>query len=143
MTPADRIIDACRRVTDKGFKVARGSYGVGLNAKKKWAPLRRAKKCLCPLGALVAVEKPAPGRYGTVPEAVGSLLSVDMGWVLEFQATFDRVAIGLEGPGADAARAVLSWLADRSREAPPAAASPSAPEGSGAEEPAPPPSLSP
>lgn len=119
MTTVERIQAACSRVIAKGYTVQPGKYGIRWNDKqKRWAPMRHAQKCMCPLGALVVVEQPSPGAHATAPFAARVLLGVDIGWIADFQVTLDGVLSGLDGAGADAARQMLTWLEQQSLGAP-------------------------
>lgn len=107
----ERIVAACEKARAKGYRVVPGTWGVGWNAKtNKWAPLKTARKCLCPIGALVLAEQPSVGRFHTVPEAAAVLLGVQASWMLDFQSVFDGV-VAFGDEGASAARAVLHYLA--------------------------------
>ncbi len=125
-----RLQAACERVIAKGYAIYPGHYGIAYDGKRKrWTPVRNAGKRMCPIGAVVLVEQPGPGQHWSVPAAASALLGVDLEWVLDFQATFDGVLAGLTGDGAQSARAMLTWLAERSPAAPPG---PVEPSGSGA-----------
>lgn len=103
----------------KGYALRPGQYGVRWSAQqRRWAPMRYAKKCMCPLGALVVVEQPGAGAHRSTVAAACDLLGVDVEWVIDFQVTWDQICPGLASPGADAAREMLTWLEQRSREEP-------------------------
>jgi hypothetical protein len=88
-TKGERIRKAIAAVRARGYEVRGGSFGVVFHREKKiWVPRKSAKKCLCPLGALVLVEGRELGTASACA-VIMKLLDVSAGWVLCFSWTFD------------------------------------------------------